>query len=282
VKWRSKILLWLCVGLCPVATQLAHGQGVPLTVHATVAYSGKPSRAYVVASHMGTVVGVAPALVVESNDTTGSEIVGQILLSDTLPDISVAFLVVDEGGSASSSLFDLSLDGQDAAALLSRAALRTELQERAIELKKREAQVRDYEQSLSRLQGDTDKIAQVDRIVDAEQQLESLRSDAKRLAAALNSVESRKQALKGSAAPPLLRRQEAEVTAELNALSVVLKSAEADALKRVSSASQELTSKLELIQSTKNEHIDLLQNELQSLIKQRQALESAKGSHERR
>jgi hypothetical protein len=227
---------------------------------------------------MGAIVGAAPALVIESSSEQGVELVGQVLISDRFADVSVAFLVVDEAERVSSSLFDLALSGQDVAALSSRAALRSELQEKSIEFKKREAQVREYEQSLSRLQVDTDKIAQVDRIVDAEEQLEILRTDAKRLSAALSAIDSRKQALKAGRAPLLVRRQEAEVTAELNQLSVVLKSTEADALKRVSSASHELASKLELIKSTKNEHIDLLQNELHNLVRRRQALESGKGS----
>lgn len=276
MKWGSKRSLVVCLGALLVSAASAHAQGAPLTVHATVAYTGKPFRAYVVASHVGKIVGLAPALIVDASSEKGADLVGQVLLPEKLADVSVAFVLVDEEGQVSSSLFDLSLDSQDAGALLSRTALRAVLQEKAVELKKRETQVRDQEQSLKRIQVDTDKIAQVDRIVDAEEQLDSLRADAKRLSDALAVVEGRMQALKGKAAPALIRRQEAEVSTELNALSVVLKSTEADALKRVSSASQELKSKLGLIENTKNEHIDLLQNELNGLIKQRQALESGK------
>jgi hypothetical protein len=276
VKWGSKRSLVTCLGALLAGAASAHAQGAPLTVHATVAYTGKPSRAYVVASHVGKIVGLAPALIVDASNEKGADLVGQVLLAEKLTDVSVAFVLVDEEGQASSSLFDLSLDSQDAVALMSRTALRAVLQEKAVELKKRETQVRDQEQSLKRIQVDTDKIAQVDRIVDAEEQLDGLRMDAKRLSDALAVVEARMQTLKGRAAPALIRRQEAEVSTELNALSVVLKSTEADALKRVSNASQELKSKLDLIENTKNEHIDLLQNELNGLIKQRQALESGK------
>lgn len=274
MRWGSKfsalsIALVLC---CQASAALA--QNVRFTLRSQVALNDKPERAYVAVSQAGDVVAIAPAVVVENEREKVVEVVGQVLVPREVADCTALFFVLGKNGSVGSTVTDLSLAGEAATAALSRDALRVQLQERSVELRQKEGQVREQKQSLKRLQEDTDAIGKVETLAAAEDALENLKSDVARLSEALEVIQSRIKALRELPPPIMARRREAELAAELNAISVALKSTEADSLKRVSHASRELTSKLELIEATKNEHIDLLQNELRSLVREREAMES--------
>ncbi len=254
----------------------AFAQDTRVTLHSTVAFDDKPDRAYVAVSQRGEVVSIAPAVVVEHEKEKSVEVVGQVFLSGDSHDSTALFVVIGKNGSVGSVVGDRAFVAGNAGVASSRDALRVQLQEKSVELRQKEAQVREQKQSLKRLQEDTDAIGKVESLAAAEDALENLKGDVARLTEAFTLVQSRLAGLRELSPPATARRREAELAAELQAISVALKSTEADSLKRVSHASQELTSNLALIESTKNEHIDLLQNELRSLIREREVLESGR------
>lgn len=277
MRWGSKFVIHFALGVaiafcCGVRSSAA--QSSRFTLRAEIAFEDKPDRAYVAISQLGDVVSIAPAVVVENEKKKMVEVVGQVFMPGDGADCIALFFVVGKNGTVGSTIAALSLTGDVKVAALSRDALRAQLQERSVELRQKEGQVREQKQSLKRLQEDADTIGKVETLAAAEDALENLKNDIARLSQALEIIQSRSTALRDLPTPPMARRREAELAAELHAISVALKSTEADSLKRVSHASRELTSKLELIETTKNEHIDLLQNELRSLIREREALES--------
>jgi hypothetical protein len=259
---------------CHVHTGSA--QSNRFTLRAEIEFDDKPDRAYVAVAQLGDVVSIAPAIVVENEIKKLVEVVGQVFLPGDVADCAALFFVIGKNGTVRSMVADLSLTGEVRAAALSRDALRVQLQEKSVELRQKEGQVREQKQSLKRLQEDTDAIGKVETLAAAEDTLENLKSDVARLSESLEVIQTRITALRELPPPAMARRREAELVAELKAISVALKTTEADSLKRVSHASRELTSKLELIEATKNEHIDLLQNELRSLIRERESLESGR------
>ena len=93
------------------------------------------------------------------------------------------------------------------------------------------------------------------------QRLAELREIAKQRLAALSSQQ----------APPAFKKRQKDLAEQLNAITLALKAEEARQREGGAPVSPELQEKLDLIESTKDEHIDLLRKELLELRRVRGA-----------
>ena len=130
--------------------------------------------------------------------------------------------------------------------------------------------------NLERLQTDADVIANVGRIVDAEDELGAVKSDAGRLKASLLAARERLASLRALPAPTNYERREAEISGYLNEFSKASQGVHGDVLQRLASAEGEMQKKVALIESTKNEHMDLLHKELANLRRERETIERSR------
>jgi hypothetical protein len=89
----------------------------------------------------------------------------------------------------------------------------------------------------------------------------------------LKLAQARLATLNAAPLPPNYKRREAELSAYLNVLSTELKLAKEGGGGILSDASREVLDKRALVESTKDEHIDLLQDELARLRRQREEAE---------
>ncbi len=268
------VTLAMCLTLLWCFPRMSSAQSKQYTLRGQVELSDKPDRGYVAVAQLGNVVSVTPAVLVENEKERMVEVIGQVLVPSHESDCVALFLVVGKSGAVSSRVMDISLSGEAALAAAPREVLRTQLHERAIELRRRENEVKDQKQTIKKLQSDTNPVGAVESLAAAEEALERLQEDVSRLNGVLHSLSQRLINVQELPVPAMARRRGAELATELNAISVAVKSTETESLKRVSHASQELQDRVQLIESTKNEHIDLLQNELRSLIREREVLES--------
>ena len=120
-------------------------------------------------------------------------------------------------------------------------------------------------------QEDADAIANVSRIVDAEDELGAVRASLARVTAAQVSVQERILHMKSRRAPLNAQKREADLTQQLGELSKALTATETSAIKKISTATSDLQQKLKLIEETRDEHIDLLEQELSQLKRNRVA-----------
>ena len=97
--------------------------------------------------------------------------------------------------------------------------------------------------------------------------------DLEGMSSSIKFVQERLSAVKSGNLPPNYKRREAELSVYLNVLSTELKIAQNGGGDLLSDASKEMVEKRELIEATKDEHIDLLQEELARIRKQREAAE---------
>ncbi len=93
------------------------------------------------------------------------------------------------------------------------------------------------------------------------------------VATSLKLAQARMATLNAVALPPNYKRREAELSAYLNVLSTELKLARDGGGGVLSDASREALDKRALVESTKDEHIDLLEDELARLRRQREEAE---------
>lgn len=91
--------------------------------------------------------------------------------------------------------------------------------------------------------------------------------------ASLRVAQSRLTTVQAAAPPPNYKRREAELAAYLNTLSTELKLARDGGGAILSDASQEVADKRALVEATKEEHLDLLEDELARLRRQREQVE---------
>jgi hypothetical protein len=102
---------------------------------------------------------------------------------------------------------------------------------------------------------------------------QSSADDLEGMSSSVKLAQERLSAVKSGNLPPNYKRREAELSAYLNVLSTELKIAQDGGGDLLSDASKEMLEKRDLIEATKDEHIDLLQEELTQIRKQREAAE---------
>lgn len=249
----------------------AHADVVPVTMAQAVQLTGEPSHATILVTQGQKVVGIAPAQAVPSEGTSTVTVVGRLQLpleGGPYRALFVAYGKTGELGAAEKVLTDLQTEPL---VLLDSAALKERLVEARSELRKREEAVGAQRSKLRHVQEEVNNIANINRIVDADDELQALKNEEEGVSASLKLARARLEALKGLPKPPNYKRREAELAAYLTTLATELKVSETNA--GLSDASRELEEKRELIASTKDEHMDLLKDELARLRRQREAAE---------
>lgn len=252
-------------------SQAAHADDAMVTLVQPVLLAGEPRQATILVSEGDKIVGVAPARAVRSEGTSTVTVVGRLKLPLTggpYKALFVAYGKTGELGSAARDIADLRIESS---VLLDSEELKRRLAEQRAELRKREEALGAQRSKLRNVQEEVNNIANVSRIVDAEDELQALKSEEERVNASMTLARDRLQALKVLPPPPNYKKREAELAAYLTVLATELKLSETHS--GLSDASKELEEKRQLIESTKDEHMDLLKDELARLRRQREAAE---------
>ncbi len=268
----SKILLVALALVAGVASS-AVAQVRLVTISQTVRVVGEPASASLVVSGNRGIVAVSTALVVNTSVKEEVLVVGRLTVPIADERLSSLAVVVSKTGEATSSVREISSIDAEPVLLLDKAAIEARLREQRTALEKWEVQLRAQETTLNRLQDDADEVANVSKIIDAEDELDAVRADVQRLETSLGLATRHLEALKTQPIPPNFKRREAELSEQLNDLSTALKTTEASALQRVAAASAELKQKLTLIEATKDLQIDVVKDELARVRREREQLE---------
>ncbi len=244
-----------------------------VTISQTVHVMGEPASASLVVSANRGIIGASAALLVNTDVKDEVLVVGRLAVPVADERLSSLAVVVSKSGEVASGVREISSIDAEPIVLLDNAAIESRLREQRVALEKWEVQLRAQETTLNRLQDDADVVANVSKIVDAEDELEVVSSDVQRLQTSLGLATRHLEALKTQPIPPNFQRREAELSEQLNDLSTALKTTEASALQRVAAASAELKQKLALIEATTGLQIDVVKGELARVRQEREQLE---------
>jgi hypothetical protein len=241
-----------------------------------ITIADEPDRAVMVVSSRGKILGVVTGIIIRTSKEQDSFVAGRLSVDSSIESVSVLTAVVGRKGEVRSAVQVLSDFGDSPSPLLSTSELERDVVIRRKELSDLQVQRERQAANLERLQTDADVIANVGRIVDAEDELGAVKSDAGRLKASLLAARERLASLRSLPAPTNYERREAGISGYLNDFSKASHGAHGDVLQRLASAEDEMQRKVALIESTKNEHVDLLQKELASLRREREAIERSR------
>lgn len=234
-------------------------------------------RAFFILSDAQRIIGVAPATYIDSpekpstpeGEKHGGIIVGRVPMPETNLPLKVLAVIVGSKGEIWSHYREVRLEELPATASLPTTELRDRFVERRGIFRALQITVAAEEEKLSELQEDADAIANVAKIVGAEDELGELKVSIGRVAAAQSTIQDRMRQMKTRPSPPNAQAREAELGRQLGDLSKALALTESNALKKISTATSDLRQKLRLIEDTRDEHIDLLEQELADLKRKR-------------
>lgn len=147
-------------------------------------------------------------------------------------------------------------------ARLSTNQLRDRFVERRGALRQLQASLSALEDRLTTLQEDADAIANVNKLVNAEDELHELQASLERVRLAQASIQGRVALLRSRPQPLNAQRRKADLVRQLSDFSTALTKTESGAFKRMRNASSDLQSKLKEIEDTRDEHVGLLEEEL--------------------
>ena len=259
-------VLVICAG-----ARISRAEDVAVTMAESVSLAGEPAQARVLVTHNEKVVGIIPARAARNEGTSLVTVVGRLKLPLEGGPYKALFVVYGKTGELGAAERLVSDLRTEPLVLLDSEDLKRRLAEQRAELRKREESVGAQRSKLRQVQEEVNNIANISRIVDADDELQALQSEEARVNDSLKIARERLQALKGLPTPPNYKRREAELAAYLTTLATELKVSENNGA--LSDASKELEEKRELIASTKDEHIDLLKDELARLRRRREAAE---------
>jgi hypothetical protein len=225
--------------------------------------AGEMRQGYVVLSDSQRITAVAPAAYVDAPAGKDGALVGRVPLpQSTSTPLQILYVMLGAQGEVQSAYQTLISEELPPAVFLASSALRDRFVERRGVLRQMQASSDTLDTKLKDLQADADAIANVHKLVDAEDEIHSVRAALARVKAAQEGIQQRVAYLRSLPPPSNAQRREAELVQQLGDLSKSLAVTETAAVKKISSATSELQSKLRDIEDTKEEHIGLLEEEL--------------------
>ncbi len=240
-----------------------------LTLWSRVPAMDRVSRSYVIASDATQVVAVAPVTYLEAPQGKEATIVGRLRIDAEQGPLRLLFAIMNEAGELRSVFREFKRDELPMVARLSTSQLRDRFVERRGALRQLQSAVSSLETRLATLQEDADAIANVNKLVNAEDELRDVQKTLEQVRQAQGDIQSR-IALLGSRPQPLnAQRRQADLVRQLAEFSTALTKTESSAVKRMQSASTDIQSKLRDIEETKDEHIGLLEEELAQARRER-------------
>jgi hypothetical protein len=239
------------------------------TLAERIPFSGEVRAAYLVVVDSSGAEQASPASWIQSEKSNEVVCIGRVSLAPTDSTINALFVVVGAQGEVRSVFRSFGPEELPPAVFLSVQELRDRLVERRGLLRQLSNEVRTLDDRLEALQEDADSIANVSKIVGAEDELEVINGKIAQVDAAYKSVEQRKGQMKTRPVPLNTQTRETELVQQLAELSTALSATETSALQRISNASGELQEKLKLIEETKDEHVSLLEEELASIQREK-------------
>ncbi len=220
------------------------------------------SRSNVVAADMTKVIAVAPLAYVEPPQGKEATILGRLRLSSQPASLRLLFTMMNPEGEVRSVFRDIKPEELPMTARLSTNQLRDRFVERRGALRQLQASVGALETRLTTLQEDADAIANVNKLVNAEDELRDLQASLERVRLSQAAIQSRVALLRSRPQPLNAQRRQADLVRQLSEFSTALTKTESGAFKRMQSASSDLQSKLKDIEETRDEHVGLLEEEL--------------------
>jgi len=151
--------------------------------------------------------------------------------------------------------------------------LREGLEERRRVLRSWEAQIQAQQDTIERLQKDADAIGNVGGILATENQLAVVSDDIVRITMASEILGQRLNLLKREGVPRGFQYREAELNKQLADLVGATREAESKHGERQTELDTQLQSKMQMIEDTRYEHVDLLEQQLADLERHRKQLE---------
>jgi hypothetical protein len=253
-------------------------QSRPKTVTAaqTLDVAEEVTSAYMLFSSEVGVEGVVPATVLRLANKKSIILVGAYEEDEQPGELTVTGVVITKGGGVRSQTSPLEGAGAEGLSTLTARELQGRLAAGKASLAKLEGNKGQLAQELERLQQDADTIANIGKIVDAEDELGAVQNDEKRLAAGLAAAKAQLVALKAQPGPTNYQRREAELSAFLTEYARASRDATSDIFQKLASAEEEAARNQALIEETRYDHVDLLQKELISLKKERAAVERSR------
>lgn len=239
------------------------------TVAQAVSASGEPSSAFIVAAQGNQVLAVAPALALPGLKPGEILVVGQFRTEGALDaPVSVVATVELKDGSVASSTAPLSKE----TAPLGAEAIRA----KAAALRGVSATPQGGASGkLAQVNAEADELLKLERAIGGDEAPADPEGHRRRLVELRQLVKQWMSALGSQPVPPAFKKRQSELSAQLNTLTLALRTDEArrrDAVDGVPLPTG-IQEQLDLIESTKDERIDVLRKELLQLRKEREALE---------
>ena len=242
----------------------------------TLEMSGEVSSAYMLFSTEVGVQGLVPAAVLRMANRKNIILVSGYRDEGAPGTVSVTGIVIGKEGGIVSHTTPIEEVGLEGVSTMSSRELTSRLEAARVSLTSLEKEREQQAQNLERLQEDADTIANIGRIIDAEDELGAIKSDEQRLTASIAATKSHLAVLKAQSLPSNYQRREAELGAFLTNFSRASRDSNSETFKKLAAAEDEAAKNLALIEESKFEHVDLLQKELISLRKEREAVERSR------
>ena len=210
-----------------------------------------------------------------SNSANRWILAGAIEKNSSALAISYAFVVIGKNGqltSTSRKQIDLSRPFFN-----SRPTddLKNVLQQQQQVLKSFEVQKSAQAENVERLQNDADNLANVGRIVELEDNVSRVQADTARFMRIKELLIRDIENMRVAESPRNFQKRLSDLSTQLSEITAAGKTAQAGEPGRRANAQTELEEKLALIETTRNEHIDLLQNDLAKVRRERELLEKS-------
>jgi len=270
VNYSKLVRVIMGVLLCSMPVVVCAQDEHTITVAQSLAPVTDLQQSFVVVSQANQVIGVAPATYIEAPEGNEGWLVSRIPAPTGAEPVRVLFTMVGARGDVRSGYQELHATSVPPLLLLGLSAMQDRFVERRGVYRQLQISMTNLEGRLQELQQDADAIANVNKLVNAEDELSEARASLSRVRAAQDGIQHRIAHMRALPQPLGGQRREAELVEQLQELSTALSLTENAALKKISAAASDLQSKLKAIEETRDEHVGLLEEELIGIQRQRQ------------